>query len=213
METPKNKKASRWAEGLLKASPTKKLGKASQTSKIYRKPFERRLYLLKFVLGFVWQNKRVCKGYKHKTRQDWEQITTDWNKANPSDTMSLDVLRAAYYRAYSDRLVLAQFLALGLIESIGFYAQVEPVGANSRDSKIRIHIPSNWRPEFIEEALKFLGEDVWDWVKEILSLLSASYQAGQTLPQPLNQSLNQLRIYLKELQRLGMGKTAKGGTK
>jgi hypothetical protein len=75
-------------------------GEQSKHKKIYRKCFERRFYMVDFVEE---------KGYDAVTRRiDWKRTATEWNKAHPSDTMRLPVLKAEYYRAMREGPLLKQ---------------------------------------------------------------------------------------------------------
>ena len=56
----------------------------------YQRSFEKRLYLVRFVLA--------TRSYSHK-RIDWEQVCTQWNKAHPNDLYTKEVLKVNYYRA------------------------------------------------------------------------------------------------------------------
>jgi len=78
----------------------------SKPKRIYRKPFERRVYLVNFVLsssshqgGGTW-------------RHDWKRITAEWNESHPSDLMGDAVLKVEYYRAIRDVNILAQFVII-----------------------------------------------------------------------------------------------------
>lgn len=67
----------------------------------YQKCFERRFYLVDFVV--TWGQNMGTH------RIDWKRTVTEWNKAHPSDTMSLPVLKAEYYRALRERPLLQQY--------------------------------------------------------------------------------------------------------
>jgi len=69
--------------------------------KRYNKCFDRRSYLVRFVIGE--------KGGVNQ-RAKWKQIASNWNKANPSDQQTPLVLKAEYYRAVKEDPRLSQVL-------------------------------------------------------------------------------------------------------
>jgi hypothetical protein len=71
----------------------------AKPQKRYRKCFERRFYLVNFVLD---------KHYKRGTRIDWKCMVAEWNKAHPSDTMALPTLRVEYQRAIKEGALMFQ---------------------------------------------------------------------------------------------------------
>jgi len=90
-------------------------GEPPQPKKIYRKCFERRFYIVDFVVG---------KGHNTKThRIDWKVTVMEWNKAHPSDIMSLPVLKAEYYRAMREGPLILQYLVTGALKEAGYYRQ------------------------------------------------------------------------------------------
>ncbi|MFC1905180.1 hypothetical protein ACFLXL_00030 [Chloroflexota bacterium] len=90
-------------------------GKLSKPKKTYRKCFERRFYLVDFI---------VDKGWNIKTgRINWKGTVNEWNKAHPSDIMSLPVLKAEYYRAMQEAPLIIQYLLTVMVEKAEFYRQ------------------------------------------------------------------------------------------
>jgi hypothetical protein len=65
----------------------------------YRKSFERRFYLVNFVMDHPFR-----KG----SRIDWERMATAWNTAHLSDQMRPDSLRVEYYRAIKEDVLMLQ---------------------------------------------------------------------------------------------------------
>ena len=90
----------------IKAKPsTDGNGEPTQPKKRYRKCFERRFYLVNFVMD---------RPYKRGTRIDWKRMVTEWNKSHPSDPMSLSALRVEYQRAIKeDTLMLQVYIIRG----------------------------------------------------------------------------------------------------
>jgi len=70
-----------------------------QPKKRYRKCFERRFYLVNFVID---------RPYKRGTRIDWKRMITEWNKSHPSDPMPLSSLRVEYQRAIKEDALMLQ---------------------------------------------------------------------------------------------------------
>lgn len=105
----------RWVEGLgaqLKAfnrePSTGANVEPSRPKKRYRKCFERRFYLIDFVAGRNTETNRIS----------WKRTVSDWNKAHPSDTMSLPVLKAEYYRALQDSPLCYSYLAMTTVKQV-----------------------------------------------------------------------------------------------
>lgn len=84
----------------IKAKPsTDGNGEPTQPKKRYRKCFERRFYLVNFVID---------RPYKRGTRIDWKRMVTEWNKSHPSDPMHLSTLRVEYQRAIKEDSLMLQ---------------------------------------------------------------------------------------------------------
>ncbi len=158
----------------LKVKPSN--GEPPRRKEIRRKWFERRLYLVNFVLD---------KGLNPKTRRiDWKRITTEWNTANPSDTISLPTLKNEYYHALKDEPLMAQFFILGLIDSIKFYSQ------DLQDRQ------DGWAAvPFDQWSMEFFKKDFWKGVRDILPLLDRISDSGRPFPLSLKQALNDLNVY------------------
>lgn len=99
--------ASRYVKALqialpsIKAKPsTEENVKSPQPKKRYRKCFERRYYMVNFVLD--------RPSYKRGTRIDWERMVTAWNITHPSDPISLSTLRVEYQRAIKEAVLILQ---------------------------------------------------------------------------------------------------------
>lgn len=73
--------------------------KPSQPKRRYRKCSERRFYLVNFVID---------RPYKRGTLIDWKRMVTEWNRAHPSDLMSLSALRVEYQRALKEDSLMLQ---------------------------------------------------------------------------------------------------------
>lgn len=97
-------------------------GEPANPKKIYRKPLERRLHLLDFVLN---------KKGSIKARAHWKQISAEWNKEHPYDRKDQAVLKVEYCRALKDYNVtinyatmkIAPFLKEGLERVNDFWRQ------------------------------------------------------------------------------------------
>ena len=76
-------------------------GEPSKPRKIYRKCYERRFYLVDFVVnnGLNVKNNRI----------DWKRTVEAWNESHPSDMMSLPVLKAEYYHARREEPLMLQY--------------------------------------------------------------------------------------------------------
>ncbi len=66
----------------------------------YQKCFERRLYMLSFIVK--------AKGGL-EARADWPRIADAWNAANPSDVIGPITLKREYYAAKNDKHVMHSF--------------------------------------------------------------------------------------------------------
>jgi|GEM_PF-2746688 len=99
----------RYVEVLKTAQPSVRVnpstgakGEPSQPKKKYRKCFERRFYIIEFV---------VEKGLNQSThRIDWKRTVKEWNKTHRSDPMGLAVLKTEYYRAFKEAPLIMQFI-------------------------------------------------------------------------------------------------------
>lgn len=96
----------RYVMALISALPSIKVkpstdgnGEPTQPKKRYRKCFERRFYLVNFVID---------RPYKRGTRIDWKRMVTEWNKSHPSDPMPLSTLRVEYQRAIKEDTLMLQ---------------------------------------------------------------------------------------------------------
>ncbi|MFC1955023.1 hypothetical protein ACFLWZ_00535 [Chloroflexota bacterium] len=63
-------------------------------TKHYQRCFEKRLYLVRFVLA--------AKSLTPGKRIDWEQICSYWNEMHPNDPFTKGVLKVRYYRALAE---------------------------------------------------------------------------------------------------------------
>jgi len=87
-----------WENILLKGGASPATDSTKPTNR-YRKCFERRFYLVNFVID---------RPYKRGTRIDWKRMVTEWNKSHPSDPMSLSALRVEYQRAIKEDSLMLQ---------------------------------------------------------------------------------------------------------
>ncbi|GAJ16247.1 unnamed protein product, partial [marine sediment metagenome] len=71
----------------------------AKSRKIYRKCFERRFYLVNFVMD---------RPYKRGTRIDWKRMIAEWNKSHPSDQMNLSALKGRYQCAIKEDSLMLQ---------------------------------------------------------------------------------------------------------
>lgn len=65
------------------------------STKRYQRCFERRVYLVKFIMG------RNLATHNSK-RINWKQLCIDWNEAHPNDTFHPKVIKVRYYRALAE---------------------------------------------------------------------------------------------------------------
>lgn len=79
-------------------SPAKDSAKAQPQNR-YRKCFERRFYLVNFVMD---------RPYKRGTLIDWKRMVTEWNGAHPSNPMNLATLKVEYQRAKKEDTLMLQ---------------------------------------------------------------------------------------------------------
>ncbi len=92
-----------YVEPALLLLPERKISNSNiKPEKRRRKNFERRCYLVKFVLR-CWE--RQVTSYV-----PWDYITNEWNKTHPSDQLGKAVLKAEYYRAISQREIIINTL-------------------------------------------------------------------------------------------------------
>ena len=85
--------------------------RGSATGKRYQRPFEKRLYLVRFVMERYltkasWGHRSVYS----RRRIDWRQMATEWNEAHPSDHMSKEVLKVRYYRAIAEEDIQREYI-------------------------------------------------------------------------------------------------------
>lgn len=93
-----------------KAKASAGTGKAKQATlkKIYRKPFEHRLYLLDFVL----QRKGLTQ------RANWKRLTAEWNAEHPHDQYSVRIFKLKYYQARKDKELINSYVVTKLAPRI-----------------------------------------------------------------------------------------------
>jgi hypothetical protein len=76
----------------------------------YRRPLEKRLYLVEFVtrkvLGF---HNLIDRSFTPHRRIGWKKLAASWNKKHPYDTMTPDRLRTEFYRIIRDKSVQREF--------------------------------------------------------------------------------------------------------
>lgn len=90
--------------------------KESESGKHYGRCFEKRLYLVEFVMKrFLMDGEggqSVLTSYQRRTskRIDWKRTCLEWNDAHPSDPMSPEVLKVRYYRAIAQVYVQREYL-------------------------------------------------------------------------------------------------------
>ena len=83
---------------------SRKKPKDSASGKRYQRCFEKRLYVVEFVMGrrlTIANWKR--KSFALRKRINWKQICAEWNEAHPHDRMSPAVLKVKYYRAIAEK--------------------------------------------------------------------------------------------------------------
>lgn len=128
-------------------------GEPTQPKQRYRKCFERRFYLVNFVID---------RPYKRGTRIDWNRMVTEWNKSNPSDPMPLSTLRVEYQRAIKeDPLMLQVYIIRGSRFLTGLW--------QPRENQLRDMVNNN--PfGFVMAATG--GQKLWNDTQPLISLLN-----------------------------------------
>lgn len=96
---------------LLEYFSSRKKPKGSTPKKRYQRCFEKRLYLVEFVMGrrlpiASW----LSKSFALRKRFNWKQICTEWNEAHPNDHMSLEALKVRYYHAITEEDIQQEYL-------------------------------------------------------------------------------------------------------
>lgn len=105
-----------------------KNNESAQTKKTYRKCFERRFYLVNYVLD---------SSYKRGSRIDWKCTAVEWNKAHPSDQMTAGTLRVEYKRAKKEVALMSQ------VHIIRYKYKLEKLVQKLKDTGLyRSHQPS-----------------------------------------------------------------------
>lgn len=93
----------------------RKQPEGSKPTKRYQRPFEKRLYLVEFVMERHLMianqgHKSVNYGLGLRKRIDWKQMCADWNKAYPNDNRSPEVLKVRYYRAIAEEAIQRAYI-------------------------------------------------------------------------------------------------------
>lgn len=65
------------------------------STKRYQRSFEKRVYLVKFVLA--------TQRFFPRKRIDWERVCSEWNMAHPNDLFTKEVIKVRYYRAIAEK--------------------------------------------------------------------------------------------------------------
>ena len=100
---------------------SRKKPKGSTLKKRYQRCFEKRLYLVEFVMGrhlFEVDQiiaKRGRESIDWRKRIDWKQMSVEWNEAHPNDHMSLEVLKVRYYRAIAEADIQQEYIERSFI--------------------------------------------------------------------------------------------------
>jgi len=117
----------------------RKKSKGSTPKKRYQRCFEKRLYLVEFIMKRL--SAITKRGHKsildvyiqrlHK-RIGWKQMCLEWNEKHPNDCMSPEVLKVRYYRAIAEEDVKREYLTRRfptIMKSIWEHAGVPPYSA------------------------------------------------------------------------------------
>ena len=96
---------------LLKYFSSRKKSKGSTPKKRYQRCFEKRLYLVEFVMGrrlpiASW----LSKSFALRKRFNWKQICAEWNEAHPNDHMSLEALKVRFYHAITEEDIQQEYI-------------------------------------------------------------------------------------------------------
>ena len=95
---------------LQKYFSSRKKSKDSASRKRYQRCFEKRLYIVSFIIGhrnpiiFEWPEAFALE------RFDWKQVCAKWNEAHPYDRMSPELLKVRYYRAIAEEDIQQEYL-------------------------------------------------------------------------------------------------------
>lgn len=85
--------------------------KVSSSKKRYQRSFEKRLHLVRFIMGselpIIWEEREAFALLK---RFDWKQVCAKWNEAHPYDLMSSEVLKNRYYRAIAEEDIQKEYI-------------------------------------------------------------------------------------------------------
>lgn len=86
-------------------------GPEADVRKVYRKPLERRLYLVEFVAERVitFRNLINRSFIPHHRRIPWKKFAEVWNKTHLYNTFTADHLRTEFYRIIRDRRVQREY--------------------------------------------------------------------------------------------------------
>tara|TARA_Y100000310_G_scaffold317685_1_gene370817 strand:+ start:567 stop:1262 length:696 start_codon:yes stop_codon:yes gene_type:complete len=97
---------------LLGYFSSRKKPNRSASGKRSQRCFEKRLYLVKFVMDrrlAIANWKR--KSFALRKRISWKQVCAEWNKAHPHDPMTPAVLKVGYYRAIAEEGIQRAYFA------------------------------------------------------------------------------------------------------
>jgi len=143
--------------------------KKVEPDKRRRKHFERRFYLVRFITD-CWERDR-------RSYIPWQYVTTEWNKAHPSDQISKSVLKAEYYRAlFKERDIVIQLLAVKkwnnndtfqrFLERLRKHYNVDPNTLKTfNETWLHLVMKKDDRP-----LRKFLKQMKWQTTKDIAEL-------------------------------------------
>ena len=109
------------AAPLIQYFSSRKKPKNPIPKKRYQRCFEKRLYLVEFVM---WRHlievdqmiaNRGRESINWRKRINWKQMCVEWNEAHPNDHMSLEVLKVRYYRAIAEAAIQQEYIERSFI--------------------------------------------------------------------------------------------------
>lgn len=98
-----------WVRNSTQNSPQNKL-EDSNPKRVYRKPFEKRIYLVEFVVEKVLTfHNLINRSFTPHKRIGWKKLTEVWNKKHPYNIITPEWLRTEFYRIIRDASMQHEF--------------------------------------------------------------------------------------------------------
>jgi hypothetical protein len=84
--------------------------KDGNQKRVYRRPLEKRLYLVEFVTErVVTFHNLINRSFAPHRRIGWKGLAESWSKRHPQDAMTADQLRTEFYRIVRDKAVRQEY--------------------------------------------------------------------------------------------------------